>query len=224
MELKQNKSEIQIIGNDEYLDLNDTTISYGSYRRIDSVTLDILIALDHNSNIKKIKYGVDLHSDPNYNNTLKLDYDGLFRIVHYVLPIKEWIERSQLLIDMYYYDNGKLYSRINNIDTEITIETLLLQEDLQLDDKIIFSDYYIKRCFSEIAKKIISIQAECKTLGLEQLKEQRDLISMFIHVIKYSLEFNKPLEAQLYIEKFFKCNTICNKPISDITNYDCGCK
>ena len=84
--------------------------------------------------------------------------------------------------------------------------------------------YFIKKCFGEIVKKILSAKSECNTRALMTLKEQRELIWMFINIIQYSLEFGNLLEAQLYIEKFFKCNTICNKPISNITNYDCGCK
>lgn len=224
MELKQNKNQIKIIGDDIYLEPNDMSISYGVYRWIDSITLDVLIGLNHNGEISEVKYSENIHNETEDFNIIETKKDGLYRLVHYVLPTRNWVDRANLGEDVYFYDDGKCYLRSNNVDEEVGIEDLLAKEDLQSDDKTIFMMYFIKRCFSEIVKKILSAQKDCKTRNLETLKEQRDLIWMFISVIEYSFEFGKLYEAQLYIEKFFKCNTICNKPISELTNYDCGCK
>lgn len=224
MEIKQNKNQIRITGNDVYLEPNDMTILEGVYRWVDSISLDVLIALDHNGNIKAASYSKNLHETSDDENIIAVDYDGLYKIIHYILPTKSWTDRANLQQDVYFYDNEKFYLRHNNVDEEIGIEDLLEQENLILGIETFFMMYFIKRCFTEVVKKILSAQKDCKTRNLENFKEQRDLMNMFINVIQYLTEFGKLLEAQLYIEKFFKCNTICNKPISEVTNYDCGCK
>lgn len=225
MELKQSKYKIKVIGDEEYLDVDDMTITSGKYRYQDSVSLSIIVGLDHNNTTIGINYFENLHGvDEDRYTVLETTKDGLYKILYYVFPTIEWVERANPSNPTYYYNDGKYYLRENGEDTLLNIDNILDDSDLQVDERVIFMDYFIKRCFGEIVKKTIDVSKDCHARNLEELKIHRDLIHMFINVIQYSLEFGKMLEAQLYIEKFAKCNTICNKHISSVVNYDCGCR
>lgn len=223
MKLQRNKSKIKIIGNDIYLDPDDMTISEGRYRWSDSITLDVVLIINSDGEIHSINYVENLHETTEDFTYIDIKRDGLYRFVHYVLPIVDWVNRSNLNEDTYYYNNGKYYLRSNNIDEEIGIEDLLTVENLSKDEQLFFMIYYMKTCYDTIVKNILANRKDCKTRNINYLKEQRDILTMFIHIIQYHVEFGQFMEAQAVIEKFFKCETICRKPISYIEHYDCGC-
>ena len=86
MELKQNKNKIKVTETDVYLDPNDMTILEGSYRREDSITLDIIIGLNHNNEIIEVKYSINDHSTSDDFTVLETSKDGLYKIIHYIIP------------------------------------------------------------------------------------------------------------------------------------------
>jgi hypothetical protein len=81
--------------------------------------------------------------------------------------------------------------------------------------------YYLNKCFSTLVKDILKDLPTCNSTTLDKKVNDRDLIWMFINVIKYCLNTAQLYEAQRFLEKLNKCNTICTdiKPSSN----GCGC-
>jgi hypothetical protein len=83
--------------------------------------------------------------------------------------------------------------------------------------------YYTNKCFSILVKDILKDLPSCNNASLSKKVNDRDLVWMFINVIKYCLDTGQLYEAQRFLEKLNKCNTICSDKLNNTVQNGCGC-
>lgn len=211
---------------------------YGGFRYSDTVTINILIPI--NSKNEKIDehilYDINEHSEENIDESiLKFNLDGLHKIIHIILPTKEWVESYKELYPndtystYYYYNLGNIYknneelvklAELININSENTT-TLFKSEQLT------FNTCNIKKCMhGYISEYLNSItNSNCTKLDNEFVRN-KDIIWMTWHAINYLNDLGKHFEAQELVEKLTGCLGLCgqiNKNKLNKRTYDCGC-
>lgn len=228
----------------------DITISNRNYTWSQSVTINTLATVNSNGDETFQEYYVVDHEEVCCNDRLEvqLKKDGLYRIAHIILPTKKWIddyidsgEMFNQFNEVYYYDNGKFYL-LNIPETEDSGE--IVREEIEFktiydefpgeENTIIRSDmktfamHYLNDCFSKLLKNILKgfSKDECNTYSSTEHSKKvadRDMMWMFINSIKYSLSRKEFYEAQRFLEKFNRCNVICDYDNLKFWNNDCGC-
>lgn len=237
--------------NSEYLLDLDVNLSHRSYTWEHSVTVNTLATLNASGDETFVSYHIVEHSEEECCDDrleVQLKKDGLYRIAHIILPTKDWIQHSLDSYEafnqyekVYYYDKGKFY--LLNI-TETIIDGEIISEEIDFEtiyeefpsdentiirsDKNTFVMYYLNNCFNNLLKTILNdfTKDHCvKTQEYNKRLIDRDIMWMFINVIKYSLESgdSKLYEAQRYLEKFNRCNIICDNNLKPTNNNGCGC-
>lgn len=218
----------------QYLAEDNVTISHRAYRWDHSITINTISYLNSEGleTFKEYKF-VNHEVCCADRSELQLDKDGLYRIAHIIIPTKAWIdfavglgENFNLYNKVYFYDNGKIYLWNGNSSTEVPFSEFYNEAPSELNtiirsDKNTFAMYYLNKCFSTLVKDILKDLPACNSTTLDKKVNDRDLIWMFINVIKYCLDTAQLYEAQRFLEKLNKCNTICTdiKPSSN----GCGC-
>lgn len=227
----------------QYLTEDDPLISDRSYRWEHSVTINTLATVNAEGLESFKQYYVVDHEDCCSDRLeVRLDKDGLYRIAHIILPTRTWIdafiaagESLNLYNKIYFYDEGKFYIWGINGATEIEFAGIYNElagfgNTIIRSDKNTFAMYYLNNCFNTVVKDLLKNLpktdgscGKCSTSEYEKKVANRDILWMFINVIKYSLETEKKLyEAQRFLEKVNKCNGICGNPLNTTYN-GCGC-
>lgn len=225
----------------QYLSPDNVSVSYRAYRWDHSVTVNTLAALNSEGSETFISYTpVDHLTCCDDRSEIQLDKDGLYKVGHFIIPNKAWYDHAkavgenfELYDTVYYYDNLKFYKIVNNIAVEVPFDEVYNATDINTivkSEKTTFAMYYLNSCFSKLLKDLLSGLPwatggncqRCKSPSLSDKERDRDLIWMFINVIKYNLELGRLYEAQRFLEKLNRCNSICSdlKPIKII---GCGC-
>lgn len=229
------------------------TISNDAYKWTQSVTINTVSTLNASGDETFEKYYVVDHEDCcNDRLEVQLKKDGLYRIAHIILPTKQWIddyiefndnpaEDFDYFDKIYYYDDGKFYlwEVDSNKGTEVEFKTIYdeIPSDDESDesnrntivrsDKNTFAMYYLNDCFGKLLKNILrDFSRDCVNCSSDTNSKKiadRDLMWMFINVIKYSLDCGELYEAQRFLEKFNRCNIICDYHNLKKWDNDCGC-
>ena len=232
----------------QYLNEENNSISNRAYRWDHSVTINTLATLNSSGDETFEKYYVVNHTvccDDRLEVQIKKD--GLYRIAHIILPTKTWITASinageffDLYNKVYYYDesDSKFY-RWKIVEEEgVEVEFKEIYDELAGEGNTIirsdmntFAMYHLNKCFNTLLKNILKncSKHNCSTDEKAKQAQDRDMLWMFINVIKYSLELGKLYEAQRFLydaqrflEKFNRCNIICDNNLKTFDN-GCGC-
>ena len=210
-----------------------TTIQKYSFSYADTVSIDVLQwnAIDDTTFDNPV---YTEHSDQDTAITLSVSKDGWFTVLHYVLPSKDWFDNATdyelaLYSAVYYTDGSSIYSYIDGITSEITIDDLI---EVNTDDTTISvtsKDYvsicYLKQCYINYCLSIFNNTAFTTCWNNNSTDEDsyaRDLVWMAINVIKYLVKCNQLYEAERIIEIMNSCNGLCPSSTSSSTS-GCGC-
>lgn len=222
----------------QYLSDDNVSVSHRSYKWGHSVTINTLSTLNSEGTETFDSYHIVDHLECcDDRQEVQLEKDGLYRVAHIILPTRAWIDNAIAVGDtfnlydkVYFYDNGKFYLHESESDTEVEFSeiynTLPADENTIIrSDKNTFAMYYLNNCFNSLLKEILKAlpKADNKCYSDEYKNKlfNRDLLWMFINVIKYSLDQGKLYEAQRFLEKLNRCNVICGTP--KLGPNGCGC-
>ncbi len=228
----------------QYLSLDNVSISHRAYRWDHSVTINKIYYVNAEGTETPRGYHVVNHEECCTDRLeIQLDKDGLYRVAHIILPTKVWIDYAieigeifNLYNKVYFYDNGKFYLWGPTTNTEVSIDIIAAEYPADTNtiirsDKNTFAMYYLNSCFNTLLKDLLKDVPKvgnnceiCSDDSFDKKVKNRDLMWMFINIIKYSLDMGKLYEAQRFLEKFWRCNNFCgNTNLKTISN-NCGCK
>lgn len=205
----------------------------GQFSYAGTVTLNIIVPVDSNNieDYNKLEYQINNHSDDSDISIFQFKQDGLFKIVHVILPTLT--EFNQLdnsvrkLYDneiIYLYNKEQIYKKVLGGDLQLVpIEEIVESENLKQlykDTQYTFCTCYLQKCFYEYAQQFLN---KLNTCDKEDIKN-RDIIFMSLHVIKYLIDLGRYFEAQELMQKLHKCSGLCKqaKNVNFNTN-SCGC-
>ena len=180
-----------------------------------------------------------------------LKKDSLYEIVHMIIPTKEWLDLMVELgeitsevfkqyTDLYYYDSAegekKFYLSIREDGTEVSVEEAVMEDLYKVENKItttVVSDFgtvfrypHLERCYHTLVKNLLQCvksNSNCPSAELVIRERERDLIWMFLSVMKYSIDIGNHFEAQRYLERLNRCNNICSDTKIYRKDNGCGC-
>lgn len=226
--------KLEVLGLEYLNNLYSENFSYD-----DAATLDILIKVDSKENETVVDAAFCEHTfegeEPNDDYVqLQFPSDGLYKVVHIILPTLEYIQNHSDIINnyttIYCYYNGKVY-KVNNAGIAEELETIEELIEINYTEEILafYEDVYtfnlcnLKKCFYNIVSKILNNLCSDKCAKQDILS--RDLVWMALNAIQYCLDVGNFFEAQRVLEKVTSCNGVC-PPESDIKNNklnNCGC-
>ena len=232
---------IEGLGCDSGQYLTNDILSKEKYKRTDSVTINILYASNSKGEESYIKHSIRVHEgDCSDVDSFILEKDGLYKIVHIILPTKAWAEAYidseghaiDKIAKIYYYDENKIFLTEDTLNdsVEVTIQDLVDElagatNTIKRTDKHTFLAAYLQACHFNLIKKALTLLGDscknCDTSDYKLATTNRDIVWMFVNAIKYSLELKNLYQAQMYLEKFWRCNTFCESV--NINSTDCGC-
>lgn len=250
---KNHLCEITVTGKE--LDNNsysqELSIGVGSFRYIDTVTINVLYKVnsDNEETLKSMQISQhlqetengEIHNVPD-KTQFKLDEDGLYRLVHIILPTREWFDlvSEEFGVNnipyeyIYVYDNLKVYKYtedgliqvpFSDVFDRESEEILSEESTISLLCNETFTICNTKRCYTKIATKLLNkyCPLDCNLDAFKDLIYKRDLLWMVINVVTYLLELGSFLEAQRIIEQFTRCNNFCKEELKGKGGVSCGC-
>lgn len=225
---------------DQYLDQEQ--VSFRNYTFEQTVTLNLITAIDSKENETFESYTVVPHIDIDIDE-ITVGKDGLKRVDHIIIPTKDWIdfiiERSPAALDqysiIYFFDNDSFYKYINgdivNVPIEEILEVNTETTTLIKSSSYVFPICHLEQCLFRLCLYLLEnmpCKDPCftdKIKGFAQDILNRDIVWMAINAIQYAIEQQQLFRAQNILEQIQTCWGICkdldnNKPI----NYSgCGC-
>lgn len=229
----------------------DSPTQVGEFSYKDTVTLNILVPVNDNDeeDYSKIEYAINDHSEDLDVSILKFVKDGLFKVVHIILPKLEVFQRWRTEAEgegvsgdsthIYYkYANTTVYCYKDGsvvkiaphgslvTDLEYVSNVDLIKEAKEKQPKIYsgvqytFSTCYLQQCFYEYAQEYLNKMSRCT---VEDTRD-RDIVFMTLHILKYLIDLGRYFEAQTLIQKVNKCSSICRQSKTITSNISsCGC-
>lgn len=222
------------VGEFSYLD----TVTINGLLKVnskDEETLEEIKIFDHSQEeIDGILYNVTDEC------TFKLEEDGLYRVIHVILPLKEWIDKfieagEEIPYEFIYvwdgikvlkYEEGEYHNvSYEELFEHLTGEKTEENTNIAHTCQETFSVCRTERCYFNIASKLLHeyCPMHCNLDGVRDLIYKRDLLWMALNVVKYLLEKSAFLEAQRIIEQFLECNDFCRDGLKRKGGADCGC-
>lgn len=192
----------------------------------ETVTVNIMIPLDSKENSGKCEYTIKEHLnyDTDVDETvMEFPKDGLYKIIHMILPTKNWVNTANYDI-IYYYNDGNFYNAKDEvIDIETIIETNQEVSTASFSHQLTFSSCRLQDCYYKYASKFLEdycATGKCYTKNSVEF----DIIFVGIHVLKYLLDLNRLFEAQYVLEKLTGCTGVCQQHTKiSIKGNGCGC-
>lgn len=229
-----------------------TPASHRAYKWEHSVTLNVLFALDSDGNRTYVDRSVVIHKgeDDGYDKSeFDLKKDSLYEIVHMIIPTKEWLDLMVELgettskvfkqyTNLYYYDSSekKFYLSVRKDGVEESVKEAVMEDLYKVENKItttVVSDFgtvfrypHLERCYHTLVKNLLQCvksNSNCPSAELVIRERERDLIWMFLSVMKYSIDIGNHFEAQRYLERLNRCNNICSDTKIYRKDSGCGC-
>ena len=213
-----------------------------------------MFSLDSDGNRTYVDRSVVIHrgEDNGYDvSDFTLKKDGLYEIVHMIIPTKEWLDLMISLGEvskpafkkytkLYYYDAtegvNKFYLSTREDGTEKTNVEADMKTLYEVENKdsttvvsglgTVFRYPYLERCYHTLIKNLLQCvksNSNCPSAELVIKERERDLIWMFMSVMKYSTSIGNHFEAQRYLERLNKCNNICSDTKAYRKDNCCGC-
>lgn len=170
-----------------------------------------------------------------YDNDMAytLTSDGYYTIYHLVIPTVEWLNLNnddnhlnRKFGEEIYVASGKTILKYNGESYEnVTLEELLEckeKSNFGIEKKDFFSLCIIEQCLQSKIQELLEIENNCSYTSdtpKEELKYRRDMINMFLNMIRYYADCGKYWEAQRLLEKLNNCYQFC----SEEDNTQCEC-
>lgn len=216
---------------------------YRDFKYSDTVSIDVLYNDMSNEVYKGPVFTKHDTTDP---INIPVDFDGYFKVVHIVMPNKEWFNRESSLtvasaLDRYaivFYSDGKtIYKYIKgdspeqDINKEATIQEVLnVNTDnttVLMTDKELVSICALRKCYVNLCQQIFEDRgfSNCwnKNKVDSELIYKRDLVWMAFNVIKYLTENEQLSEVNRIFEIIHGCNGLCNSSNLTSGTNGCGC-
>lgn len=241
-----------LTGEDDGYLSTENPVSHRAYKWEHSVTLNVLFALDSDGERTYVDRSVVKHigEDDGYEKSeFDLKKDGLYEVVHMIIPTKEWLDLMHSLgattsdtfkqyTDLYYYDEEQkkfyLSKRVDGV--EGSNEPANMEDLYKVQNRVsttIVSDFgtvfrypHLERCYHTLIKDLLQCvksNSNCPSAELVIKERNRDLILMFLSAIKFSIDLKNHFEAQRYLERLNKCNNICSDTKVYRKDNGCGC-
>lgn len=221
---------LNIIGlekeNQQYLD--EFSDDYGKFTYLDTVSVNVMIPLNAKEEEGKYEYTVKEHTAHDLIDQTIMEFpkDGLYRIIHAIIPTKQW--KDQYTGDsyqiIYYYDNGYFYK---NDGEEVEIEEVIgYNQSLTTvfsESQLTFSSCQLQECYYKYSNKFLEdycASGKCYNKSSVEF----DILWVGMHVMRYLLDLGRLYEAQYILEKLTGCTGICyQKNKMNIKGNGCGC-
>ena len=208
-------------------------IDYREYRYEDCVTINIIIPVDSKQDEGEYIYSINLHDSEIDATTMEFPKDGLYRIVHLIIPTRQWLDEYTIELPnyTYIYEGGKILKIIqsgldveNRTEEEVTLQEVINVNgitNIYYDDKYTFSICRLKECYYNFCRDYFAKLCVNKCDKLDNYN--RDIIWIGLNTIKYLLDLDKYYEAQGILEQLTGCTGLC-KPNLKIRNNGNGCR
>lgn len=247
---KKGDCGITVTDLNEYLDSSVLNIAgniYYTFEESSSVNAIISISYDNTrtlvaSDITKHEISTDDQTGETTNVTdeseLTFGNDGLYEVVHLVLPNQKYIEKysSQLpstFPNGVYYINDETkkiykYGSTEEVDVALLVELNETGTTINKEMKNTFSLCRLQDCFYKLCKDLLNnLCGKSKCTATDKYSQEilnRDIIWMALNVIKYAIEQGQYLEAQRILENITGCGNICGKfETNNLNSSGCGC-
>ena len=140
--------------------------------------------------------------------------------------------------NLYYYDSSekKFYLSVRKDGVEESVMEAVMEDLYKVENKItttVVSDFgtvfrypHLERCYHTLVKNLLQCvksNSNCPSAELVIRERERDLIWMFLSVMKYSIDIGNHFEAQRYLERLNRCNNICSDTKIYRKDSGCGC-
>ena len=216
-----------------YLAEDFSGIVKGKFKYSDTISIDVL---QHNQTLKTIY----TKHDTLKSIDIPIGFDGLFSLVHLVIPNIEWFnkelektEGSALgLYDIVYFSDGiDIYKYINGETSQVTIDDILEINTVNTTISRISRDFvsicFLRKCYINLCQQIFNDRGISKCWNKNKVNSEliykRDLVWMAINVVKYLTQCEQLAEADRVIKTIQGCNGLCvSTNLTNNTN-GCGC-
>lgn len=218
----------------------DSTKDTYSYE--DSVSLNVLVPVNKQGEdeLPYDQYQIVEHTGED-KSIFTFPKDGLFKIVHAIIPTKAWYNEfgGTVSHNMYYYyrnpdqKEGKFYKQANGIIEEVTIQEVIsvdwnsgsestkctIYKGVQYTFNICNTEQCLYSFSQDFLNKMCSNDCDSNTDV-----RNRDLVFMSVHILKYLIDLGRYFEAQELVEKLHSCTGVCKQIHKKISNGGgCGC-
>ena len=216
----------------------DSTKDTYSYE--DSVSLNVLVPVNKNGEdeLPYDQYEIIEHTGED-KSIFTFPKDGLFKIVHAIIPTKAWYnENKPTGTHIYFYhkdpewEEGKFY-KIDKIDgmQEVSIQDIISPNWNSGSDstkctiykgvQYTFNICNTEKCFYDFTQDYLNNICNCDK---DSNSRDRDIVFMSMHVLKYLIDLGRYFEAQELVEKLHGCTGICKMNTLTSNSSGCGCK
>ena len=218
--------------------LTERQVSIRNYTWNDTVTLNVVIKVSSKEEDTFEDYEVVPHTDID-SDEFTLQKDGLYKVLHIIVPTKEWMnyvrERDESHFDdyslVYFFSNDKFYKfslgTIEEVSVNEIIEANLDETTCIKNERYTFNLCHLKECFFKLCKYLLD-NLPCECTNAKDFKQDilnRDIIWMALNVIQYLLQREQYFKAQSILEQIDTCWGICGNldKKTILGGYDCGC-
>ena len=222
----------------QYLD--ERQVSIQNYTWEDTVTLNVVIKVNSKEEETLEQYEIVPHTDIDQDEYV-LDKDGLYKVLHIIIPTQEWIEfvterdgahfEEYSLVYFFNTADEKFYKivlgQIEEASLTEILEANLTDSTAIKEERYTFNLCHLKECFFKLCKYLLE-NLPCECINTEDFKQailNRDIIWMALNTIQYLLQKEQYFKAQDILEQIDTCWGICGKLDKKVNlgGYDCGC-
>ena len=202
-------------------------LAIDKYRYEDCVTINIMIPLNSAQEEGTYTYSIDLHDNEIDETTMEFPKDGLYKIIHLIIPTQKWLDEYNLEFPefVYIFDSGNIYKILKGQKIEVDIQEILnlnAKSTVYFDSQYTFCTCRLQECFYKFCREYFA--KLCSNKCIKENISERDILWMGINTIKYLLDLGKYYEAQGVLESLTGCAGLCKQTINVKGNgYGCGC-
>lgn len=213
--------------NQQYL--TDFSQELGKFTYMDTVSVNILIPVDSKDNEGKYEYTVKEHLEDDLLDQTIMEFpkDGLYKVVHMIIPNKSWKDNYQgdEYEIIYYYHEGNFYNEQDElIDLDLILNTNSELISVFYDYQLTFSSCQLQECYYKYANKFLLDYCSSGKCYNKQNSAEFDIIWIGMHVMKYLLDLNRLYEAQYILERLTSCTGVCYQQTKNkLKGNGCGC-
>ena len=213
---------------ENYQYLDEFSDDYGKFTYLDTVSVNVMIPLNAKEEEGKYEYTIKEHTAHDLIDQTVMEFpkDGLYRIVHAIIPTKQWKDQytGDSYETIYYYDDGQFYK---NDGEQVDIEEVIgCNQNLTTvfsDSQLTFSSCQLQECYYKYSNKFLEdycASGKCYNKSSVEF----DILWIGMHVMRYLLDLGRLYEAQYVLEKLTGCTGICyQKNKINIKGNGCGC-
>lgn len=214
-----------------------------SYRYEDTVSLNVLIPVtkDDEDELPYDNYQIVEHTQPEDKSIFTFPKDGLFKVVHAIIPTKTWYDEFHNTVEsnLYYYHRnpeqkeGKFYKQVNGKIEEASIQEIISPNwnsgsestkcTIYKGVQYTFNICNTEQCLYSFSQDFLNKMCSSNCDSNVDVRN-RDLVFMSVHILKYLIDLGRYFEAQELVEKLHSCTGICKQINKKISNGGgCGC-